>query len=71
MVAFEADENDPVSQAGWSVIVTGTASLERDPGQVARWRRVLTPWTGGQGDCVVRVRPDLVTGYRLLRPPAP
>ncbi|MBT2388008.1 pyridoxamine 5'-phosphate oxidase family protein [Streptomyces maoxianensis] len=71
VVTYEADVIGPESPAGWSVIVTGVATLERDNGQAAHWQRVLTPWIGGQKSYVVRIRPDLVTEYRLAPAPQP
>lgn len=66
-VTDEADVIGPESPAGWSVIVTGVATLERNNEQVAHWQGVLTARIGGQKNHVVRIRPDLVTGYRLAR----
>lgn len=65
VVAYEADAVDPNDHHGWSVIVTGTAHLVTDPGQVAHYQQALTPWVTGDMDQVIRVRPGIVTGYRL------
>jgi nitroimidazol reductase NimA-like FMN-containing flavoprotein (pyridoxamine 5'-phosphate oxidase superfamily) len=81
VVAYQADHIDPVSQAGWSVVVTGTAHLVPDPGEVARYQQLLTSWLGGDMDQVIRIRPAMITGVRFrsqenggapgpLRPPA-
>ncbi|UKY48543.1 pyridoxamine 5'-phosphate oxidase family protein [Streptomyces inhibens] len=71
VVAYEADELDPVTGTGWSVGVTGTATLVRDPAQLARYRTLLPLWidgaVDGARDEVVRISPDIVTGYRLVR----
>jgi nitroimidazol reductase NimA-like FMN-containing flavoprotein (pyridoxamine 5'-phosphate oxidase superfamily) len=68
-VAFEADEFDPARRGGWSVLVTGQASVVYDEEEVDRlerlgvhsWAPVLDPvfW--------VRVRAHHVTG-REIRP---
>jgi nitroimidazol reductase NimA-like FMN-containing flavoprotein (pyridoxamine 5'-phosphate oxidase superfamily) len=66
VVAYEADEIDPVTRTGWSVIVTGTVTLVHDPVQQARYRRLITPWADADMDQVVRISTDIVTGYRLI-----
>ena len=65
VVAYEVDDIDPVTHAGWSVIVTGLAQLVRKPDEVARYEALLTPWVNGQLNQVIRIEPQLVTGYRL------
>lgn len=65
MVAYEADTIDPDSHLGWSVVVTGVAQLVREPEQVARYQRMLRPWVAGEMDQVIRISPELVTGFRL------
>jgi hypothetical protein len=70
VVAYEADDIDPVEQVGWSVIVTGLATLVRDAGEAARYERMLQPWVNGQKNQTVRIQPEFVTGYRLTPRPA-
>ncbi|HEU5475490.1 MAG TPA: pyridoxamine 5'-phosphate oxidase family protein [Actinophytocola sp.] len=67
VVAFEADEIDPAEHLGWSVIVTGLATLVCDPDEVARYERLLRPWVNGQREQVLRIQPELVTGYQLTQ----
>jgi nitroimidazol reductase NimA-like FMN-containing flavoprotein (pyridoxamine 5'-phosphate oxidase superfamily) len=69
VVAYEADQLDETDRTGWSVIVTGTATLVRDPDQLARYERLLQPWMDGAMENVVRISPDIVTGFRLTREP--
>lgn len=64
VVAYQADLIDP-DDRGWSVLVTGTASLVGDPEQVARYRRVLPPWLAGETDEFIRIHPEIITGFRL------
>ncbi|WP_329417626.1 pyridoxamine 5'-phosphate oxidase family protein [Streptomyces sp. NBC_00704] len=66
VVAYEADDIDPDTLLGWSVIVTGYARLITDPRQVARYQKMLRPWGTETTDHAVRIRPDLVTGLRLV-----
>ncbi|MEU9384505.1 pyridoxamine 5'-phosphate oxidase family protein [Streptomyces sp. NPDC048279] len=66
VVAYEANAIDPDTRLGWSVVVTGYASLVTDPAQLARIRTMVAPWVPQPGmDHAVRIRPDLVTGVLL------
>lgn len=65
VVAYEAEAIDPVTHLGWSVTVTGYARLVRDPHELTRYQRLLEPWVDQTMDYAVRIRPDLVTGFRL------
>lgn len=47
------------------MVVTGTAHLVRDPGEAARYQQTLTPWVTGEMDQVIRIRPGIITGFRL------
>jgi hypothetical protein len=67
VLAYEADRIDDRTRTGWSVIVTGTASLVHEPDQLARYESLLRPWIDAEMGHVVRIRPDIVTGYRLTR----
>lgn len=67
VVAYEADEIDPVARTGWSVVVTGTATRVADAGELARYQRLLMPWIDADMGQVVRIRPEIVSGYRLVR----
>jgi nitroimidazol reductase NimA-like FMN-containing flavoprotein (pyridoxamine 5'-phosphate oxidase superfamily) len=65
-VCYEADNIDPVRHTGWSVIVTGTARLVRDPAAVGRYQQQLLPWADGSMDYVIAITPQLITGLRLV-----
>ncbi|MGW7005579.1 pyridoxamine 5'-phosphate oxidase family protein [Streptomyces sp. NPDC054933] len=67
VVAYEADEFDPRKHTGWSVIITGAASLVSDPAELSRYRMMLVPWIDAEMEYVIRISPDIVTGYRLIR----
>ncbi|MFD7624897.1 pyridoxamine 5'-phosphate oxidase family protein [Streptomyces sp. NPDC059851] len=72
VVAYETDDIDARSRLGWSVVVTGYARPVTDPAQAAAYEDLLRPWVLGPEPCrVVRIRPDLVTGFRLEHYPAP
>jgi hypothetical protein len=65
VVAYEADVIDPESQVGWSVVVTGVAYLVADSREAARYEQALRPWISMPMDCVIRVEPHIVAGYRF------
>jgi hypothetical protein len=66
VVAYEADAIDPATHLGWSVVATGYAQLVTDPKELARFLLLLHPWVQQTMDYAVRIRPDLVTGIRLV-----
>ncbi|GAA3699194.1 hypothetical protein GCM10022204_14610 [Microlunatus aurantiacus] len=65
-VAFEVDDIDDFLEAGWSVVVTGTATLLTE----AELSRLLEdaphPWAEGPRTLFLGVPLDQVTGRRLL-----
>ena len=66
VIAYEADDIDINSRLGWSVVVTGPATPITDPGEIARYATVLTPWAfAGEGQ-LIRIHAGIVTGYRLF-----
>lgn len=71
VVAYEADVIDPDTHLGWSVVVTGYAQLVTDPAELIRYRALLRPWVEQTMDYAVRIRPDLVTGVRLIADEGP
>ena len=66
VVCYEADELDPVRHTGWSVIATGMARMVRDPHAITRYQQLLEPWVDGQMDYVIAIRPQIITGIRLV-----
>ena len=66
VVCYEADELDSVRHTGWSVIATGVARLVRDPAAITRYEQLLEPWVAGQMDYIIAVRPQVITGIRLV-----
>ncbi|MGY6022592.1 pyridoxamine 5'-phosphate oxidase family protein [Streptomyces spinosirectus] len=66
VVAFEADEVDAVTQSGWSVVVTGSASVVTDPGEHERLLRTgPRSWVPSPHEVFVRIEPELVSGREL------
>ncbi|MEU1571287.1 pyridoxamine 5'-phosphate oxidase family protein [Streptomyces collinus] len=69
VVAFEADEFDAATRSGWSVVVTGRATVVTDPAEHERLSRDgPTSWMPLAGAAFVRIESQMVTG-RELRPP--
>jgi hypothetical protein len=65
VVAYEADDIDPSRRVGWSVVITGYARPLTDPAEVERLEAALIPWVDGPLDTVIRIHPEIVTGFRL------
>ncbi|MDX3458902.1 pyridoxamine 5'-phosphate oxidase family protein [Streptomyces sp. ME02-8801-2C] len=66
VVAFEADEVDAAAHSGWSVVVTGRATVVTDPAEHARLCRVgPRSWAPSPEEVFVRIEPELVTGREL------
>ncbi|MFE2721038.1 pyridoxamine 5'-phosphate oxidase family protein [Kitasatospora sp. NPDC059327] len=67
VVAFQADQLDPVTRTGWSVLVHGRADVVREPELVRRALRAgLRPWVGDPDPLFVALVPELIGGRRLL-----
>ena len=70
IVTFEADELDPATSSGWSITVTGRASLVADPAAIVGYQAVpLVPWAPGVRDQFVTITTELVEGLRVRRSP--
>ncbi|WP_327371734.1 pyridoxamine 5'-phosphate oxidase family protein [Streptomyces sp. NBC_01217] len=65
VVAYQADDIDPQTHLGWSVVATGYCRAVTDPEALMRYQRLIRPWSDQVMDCAVRIRPHLVTGIRL------
>jgi hypothetical protein len=66
VVAFQADELDPVLRSGWSVTVVGRCEEMTDAEVIARLDKLgLDSWAPGARDHVIRIEPAIVTGRRL------
>jgi nitroimidazol reductase NimA-like FMN-containing flavoprotein (pyridoxamine 5'-phosphate oxidase superfamily) len=70
VVAFEIDEIDAESETGWSVVVTGTARVLRDPGDLVRLDPVpVSSWAGPDHRTAVCITPGQMSGRRILPRP--
>lgn len=70
VVAYEADEIDPVRRLGWSVVITGAARPVTDARLLEEYRHRLRPWVNSAADEVVAIEPTLVSGIELVAGPA-
>ena len=66
VVAYEADDIDPMTHTGWAVVVTGRARSITDPLRLTRYERLLRPWMDRTLDAVIAIEPTIVNGIRLL-----
>ncbi|MFJ6479841.1 MULTISPECIES: pyridoxamine 5'-phosphate oxidase family protein [unclassified Streptomyces] len=65
VVAYEADAIDPDTRLGWSVVATGYASAVTDPTELNHYAQRLKSWADAPPSGAVRIRPGVVTGFRL------
>jgi len=65
VVCFEVDRIDEECRAGWSVLVTGTATELVGPEAEAAARLHLTQWSRRPAEHLVATSMDLVTGRRV------
>jgi nitroimidazol reductase NimA-like FMN-containing flavoprotein (pyridoxamine 5'-phosphate oxidase superfamily) len=66
VVAYEADDIDPDTHVGWSVIVTGLAARVRNADEATYYERLLRSWVNGTRNEIIRIQPEIVTGYRMI-----
>lgn len=65
-VSFDIDHLDEDLAEGWSVLLTGTASVITDPAELQRARSLgIDPWAGGDRPTYVRLRVSQVTGRAI------
>jgi nitroimidazol reductase NimA-like FMN-containing flavoprotein (pyridoxamine 5'-phosphate oxidase superfamily) len=67
LVAFEADDYDPRSRSGWSVLVNGRAEIVYEDADIQRLSRIGPhPWvTVIERPFWIRIRPTAVTGRQI------
>lgn len=65
VVAFQADGASSGHELGWSVTVTGVARRIVDTEETKHFESVITPLVEIGNVEVIRVFPEIVTGYQL------
>jgi nitroimidazol reductase NimA-like FMN-containing flavoprotein (pyridoxamine 5'-phosphate oxidase superfamily) len=72
VVAFEADDFDPMYHSGWSVAVTGMAREVSEPADLAAVHQMsIARWAPVGDEAVVAISTDLVSGRRITHDRAP
>jgi transcriptional regulator with XRE-family HTH domain len=65
-VSFDVDHLDDALGEGWSVLLSGTASIITDPAALDHAKALgIEPWAGGDRHTYVRVAVTQVTGRRI------
>jgi transcriptional regulator with XRE-family HTH domain len=65
-VSFDVDHLDEDLAEGWSVLLTGTASVITDPAELERAGSLgIDPWAGGDRPIFVRLHASQVTGRAI------
>ena len=65
-VSFDVDQLDDALGEGWSVLLTGTASVITGAAEVSRIQALgIEPWAGGGREIYVRLSPSQITGRRI------
>jgi nitroimidazol reductase NimA-like FMN-containing flavoprotein (pyridoxamine 5'-phosphate oxidase superfamily) len=70
-VSYQVDRLDEDQRSGWTVLVTGAARVAT-PAETAGLHvdELLDPWAAGDRPTVVVIRPERVTGRRIVPPVA-
>jgi hypothetical protein len=68
VVAFEVDHADPDRSEGWSVLVVGVAEPVDGPVEAPTSDGVPTSWPGWHRQHLVRIRPEVISGRRVVHP---
>jgi nitroimidazol reductase NimA-like FMN-containing flavoprotein (pyridoxamine 5'-phosphate oxidase superfamily) len=67
VIAFEVDAYDALRQVGWSVLAIGRAETVDEPNdRTGLDGRALAPWAAGSRDVYVRLRPEMLSGRRIV-----
>jgi GNAT superfamily N-acetyltransferase len=67
VVAFEVDDLDPVSHAGWSVAVTGVATEVAVPAEPrSSQEKPAVRWAGAREESVFAISTEIVSGRRTI-----
>jgi uncharacterized protein len=66
VVAFEVDDFDPVLRIGWSVVVTGVATVVKDEDEIRHVESLRIPtWVASSSTRYVRLPAAMISGRRV------
>ncbi|MFI5719541.1 pyridoxamine 5'-phosphate oxidase family protein [Nocardia sp. NPDC051750] len=66
VLAYQADDIDPVRRIGWSVLVVGPAHAITAVELAEEYTRRLGSWDGPATGTVIGIEPTLVSGTRVI-----
>lgn len=67
VVAFEVDDYDRADRSGWSVLAIGPSEVVHDLDVTFKVLDAeIEPWAGGVRTHIVRIRPELLSGRRIV-----
>ncbi len=69
VVTYEADNFDPLTETGWTVVITGQANTLTNPDQTSHYKQSLLPWINHGTDTVLAIKPNIITGFRITQKP--
>lgn len=65
-VSLEVDQIDEPMSEGWSVLVTGRATLIVDPTELEQFADLgIEPWPGGRREALIRIESEAISGRRI------
>ncbi len=65
-VSFDVDHIDDMLSEGWSVLVSGTATILTRPDDLSAADGLdIEPWPSGERDTYIRLVPEQITGRRI------
>ena len=67
VIAFEVDDYDRADRSGWSVLAIGPSEVVHDLEITFKiLDAAIEPFAGGVRTSIVRIRPELLTGRRIV-----
>ncbi|TGA89563.1 pyridoxamine 5'-phosphate oxidase family protein [Streptomyces palmae] len=67
-LTYHCEDVQHPAGVGWTVTAHGPAAPITDPDEAAHYRRTLLGWAHGPHDTLLRLTPQSITGFRLVRP---
>lgn len=66
-LAFEVDHVDPQWREGWSVLLQGRGEEVVAPAELRKLHQLgIEPWSPGERSRYIRLRPERITGRRIV-----